>query len=102
MGSAVEARCVFGPDPASALVYSLVPDEHAAQLSVSWLSGSLTIRAPLPLIQQWNDSDMVGMERTWRQTEDARLRVLVEKDFSCLKPRDDGEDLDTFPNPEAT
>jgi hypothetical protein len=66
------------------------------------MAGALTIHAPLSHVQEWRGTDLVGMERTWQQVEDAQLRVLIEKDFSCLKPRDDGEDLDAFPNPQAT
>ncbi|MGB1699076.1 MAG: DUF7009 family protein, partial [Nannocystaceae bacterium] len=71
------------------------------EVDVRWTPGVLEVRAPLALVRQWNDTERVGMERTWRQAEGAELRVLVEKDFSCLKPRDDGDDLDTFPNPQA-
>jgi hypothetical protein len=86
-GSAVEGRCVFGPDPANALTYTFLPDTKVTQLETSWGGGTLTVRAPISLVEQWNDSDLVGMERTWRQSDHEELTVLVEKDFSCLKPR---------------
>jgi hypothetical protein len=101
-GSAVEGRCVFGPDPANALTYTFLPDTKVTQLETSWGGGTLTVRAPISLVEQWNDSDLVGMERTWRQSDHEELTVLVEKDFSCLKPREGGDDLDTFPHPQST
>lgn len=100
-GDAVEGRCVIGPDPANALTYTFVPDANVTQLETSWRGGILAVRAPSSLIEEWNTSDLVGMERTSRHVDDEELTVLVEKDFSCLKPRDGGDDVDTFPHPQS-
>lgn len=46
--------------------------------------------------ERWARSDEVGIEGA----QDA-LRILIEKDWSCLKPRDGEDDADAFPHPRG-
>ena len=85
----------------STFSYSLNP---AADLNARQVSGAtgtqLEIEVPAARAQVWAESDEVGF------TGDAAVRigeldVLIEKDFTCITPRDGEEELDTFPNPNA-
>ena len=100
-GEVVEGRCAFTPDVAHTLRYQLVPSPDVQQLEARFAEGLITVLAATKLVERWARSDAeVGMSRGG-DVEGAGVAILVEKDFSCLKPREGGEDLDTFPNPAA-
>ncbi len=74
--------------------------ERGAALSVDADGAhSLTITVPLFESKSWaEDETKVGLSgaEPFRIDE---LEVLVEKDFTCVTPREGEEELDTFPNP---
>ena len=57
----------------------------------------IVVTLPAPAVKAWAESDDVSIA-----AEHGPLSILVEKDFSCLKPRDGDDDADTFPHPQAT
>ena len=63
--------------------------------------GVLRVDVPRPLAREWCDTDRVGLDGM--QAVGTRgVRILVEKDWSCLKPREDEDDADAYPHPLAT
>ena len=52
------------------------------------------------LAKQWVESDQVGLEGEQSLGSANVLKILVEKDFTCLTKRKGDEDLDTFPHPQ--
>ena len=49
---------------------------------------------PIEIANQWTDSEEISLEGN-----DGELRLLIEKDFVCLKPRKDEDESDNFPHP---
>lgn len=94
----VEDRIGFGGD--SALVYRIKRDPQGAQLKASFAQGAIEVSVPAEAARQWCDSEEVGLSNA-QNNEGAGLRILVEKDFACLKPRTDEDESDQFPHPQA-
>ena len=61
----------------------------------------LTVRVPGMDIQNWADSDRVSIDSEQILDDGERLRILVEKDFHCLAPREGEDESDMFPHPDA-
>ena len=61
----------------------------------------LTVRVPVLDIQNWADSDRVSIDSEQILDDGERLRILVEKDFHCLAPREGEDESDMFPHPDA-
>lgn len=94
----VEARVHF---PAgAALAYALCQDAHAAGLEAAFADGVVTVTVPAALAQTWAASDRVALSGEQPLAEGV-LRILVEKDFACLAPREGEDDADAFPHPLA-
>jgi hypothetical protein len=61
----------------------------------------LTVRVPQTDIRQWVESDKVSIASEQNLDDGGHLKILVEKDFACLAPRDGEDESDMFPNPDA-
>ena len=60
----------------------------------------VTVRLPETTVLAWANSDQVSIKGEQRLDDDS-LSILVEKDFTCLVPREGEDDSDMFPHPEA-
>lgn len=60
----------------------------------------ITVRLPETTVLAWANSDQVSIKGEQLLDDDA-LTILVEKDFTCLVPREGEDDSDMFPHPEA-
>lgn len=88
---------------ASRLVYAIrlvdLPAERtlAARLSTTPDESRIEVHVGVETGRAWARSDAVGIEGV-----DGPLRLLVEKDYACLKERPHEDDGDAFPNPAKT
>ena len=98
----VQETIHFGPEPQARLAYVLRSDPRVEVLDVHYEPGRIVVRAPKSVIEAWAGSDRVSLTGEQRLGGDARLDILVEKDFQCVVPREGEEDLDGFPNPAVT
>ena len=55
----------------------------------------LVVSVPAAVVRDFCDTDRVGFEET-----NGGVRILVEKDWQCLAPRDEDES-DAFPHPRT-
>ncbi|QJB34967.1 hypothetical protein HF329_28130 [Chitinophaga oryzae] len=55
---------------------------------------------PAERLQGWYAPDQVGFELILPNPDGSELKVLVEKDFQCLSPRNE-DDSQAFENPNA-
>ena len=94
----VEDRIRFGAD--SALVYRLSREEQGDQLTASFAQDAIEVHVPPTAARRWCSSDEVTLAGV-QNKGGADLRILVEKDFACLKPREDEDESDHFPHPQA-
>ena len=61
----------------------------------------LTVRIPILDIQNWAGSEQVSIDSQQGLDDGEQLRILVEKDFACLAPREGEDETDMFPHPDA-
>ncbi len=62
---------------------------------------AITVRLPETAVLAWANSEQVSIEGEHRLDDGEVLKILVEKDFACLAPRDGEDESDMFPHPEA-
>ncbi|MEM7077933.1 MAG: hypothetical protein AAF513_04800 [Pseudomonadota bacterium] len=99
-GGATIAECTRFPD-GNSLRYALVPGSRRhAELAAGEGGLEILIHVPHAEAQAWAGSDEVGFSGREPFTV-GPLQVLIEKDFTCITPREGEEETDTYPNPNA-
>ncbi|RMG94960.1 MAG: hypothetical protein D6705_14800 [Deltaproteobacteria bacterium] len=83
------------------LRYGLVPDEAAAMVQARLEGTTLAVHVPADQARAWAEGDTVGFGARQPEPEGRTLKILVEKDFACLAPREGEDDADAFPHPRA-
>ena len=89
--------------PESAFGYSLELSDNE-DMEASFENGSIAVSMPREIIPEWADTDLVTLYSEQKLSGDGMLKILVEKDFSCLEPghhRNCEDDEDTYPHPSA-
>ena len=61
----------------------------------------LTVRVPTMDIENWAASEQVAIRSEQVLSDGDPLKILIEKDFACLAPRDGEDEADMFPHPNA-
>lgn len=61
----------------------------------------LTVRVPQLDVQQWAESEQVSISSEQDLDESENLKILIEKDFACLAPREGEDESDLYPHPDA-
>ena len=61
----------------------------------------ITIRLPETTVLAWASTEQVSIQGEQMLDEGGTLKILVEKDFVCLTGRDDEDESDMYPHPEA-
>lgn len=61
----------------------------------------LTVRLPEMDVSQWAGSEQVSIKSEQLLDDGEQLKILVEKDFQCLAPREDEDEADMFPHPDV-
>jgi hypothetical protein len=92
----VEADTIIG---AQALHFCLKAKDIATATAKLEAFG-LHLSLPLQQVQQWTQTDQVGIEQELPNPDGSVLKILVEKDFKCLTDRDEDESQ-AFDNPLA-
>ena len=98
-GGTVEDQVRFGGG--AALVYRLRRDAGIDALRASFAQGAVEIQVPERSARDWVNSDQVTLAATQAIAPDAALRIVVEKDFACLAPREGEDESDHFANPSV-
>lgn len=98
-GGAGEETVEFGGEPAQHFIYALVPADNVETPTAVFDGGRITVFVPKRQAGDWARTNQIGIEAE-KMIDDAKmLRILIEKDFSCLEPRTGEEDADTFGHP---
>jgi hypothetical protein len=82
-----------------AFVYALVSSAEAEGLDARFEGSRLTVIAPAKLAISWAQGEEVGMSGERALDGGEPLRILVEKDFACVRPREGEDESDMFPHP---
>ena len=61
----------------------------------------ITVRVPETEVLAWASSNQVAMGGSLQLADGQALDILVEKDFSCLAPREGEDESDMFPHPSV-
>jgi hypothetical protein len=96
-GGTVEDQVRFGGG--AALVYRLKSDAKAGALTASFAQGAVEIRVPERSAREWANSNEVTLAGAQPIAAGDELRIVVEKDFACLAPREGEDESDNFANP---
>jgi hypothetical protein len=59
----------------------------------------MTVRIPENEIMQWVTTEQVSISAEQILDGGDLLKILIEKDFACLAPRDGEDESDMYPNP---
>ncbi len=97
----VEEVVEFGSGPNERFRYRLITDPTNQRIAAKVDVHSITVTIPSDAAAEWAATKQVGIEGEVNTGGCQMLRILVEKDFACLRSRAGEEDLDAFPHPGA-
>ncbi|HEX5462084.1 MAG TPA: hypothetical protein VFX20_19110 [Steroidobacteraceae bacterium] len=95
---AVEDRVSF--PGGAALRYRLRMDKNSNVISSSYVQNLIEIIVPEAQAQHWYGTDLVTLSATG-PVATGEQRIVLEKDWACLAPREGEDESDNFPHPEA-
>ncbi len=61
---------------------------------------ALTVMLPEAAVNQWASTEQVSIAADEALDDGDVLKILVEKDFSCLAPREGEDEADMYPHPQ--
>ncbi len=96
----VEEKIAFGQLTKDAMVYSLKKSESNTSFA-TYSSEGIMVFVPNKEAENWVNTDQVGIEGSYDLGNGDVLKILVEKDFQCLKVRPGEDESDNFPNPDV-
>jgi hypothetical protein len=85
--------------PTQVLVYRLKRTKSAATLGASFVNGEVEIQVPVSIAREWCATELVTLAHVQSHGE-VQLRIVVEKDYACLAPREDEDESDNFRHPK--
>ena len=94
-GNSVEASLFFEPK----FKYK-IEVQTIDKIACNYEDNSLVISLPSQEVRAWVGSEQVGIRGIQILENGDEIKILVEKDFRCLVPRGEEEDLDTFTHPK--
>ncbi len=97
---AVAAHTRFPYGATFTYVFEALPNGAAA--SASYSEDCMAVGLPAAEISAWaNDDTAISLRGEVQLSDGNRLKLLVEKDFTCLTHRCDEDQSDLYPNPES-
>lgn len=96
-----EESCNFSLENDQQLKYRLERNSSLNNPSAQMDKGTISVYLPAEEANRWASGNEVGIEYLKNPGTEHELRILVEKDFQCLKPRAEEDEADNFPNPQA-
>lgn len=94
----VEDRVTFAGG--TALRYRLRVDGNISDISASYDQNVIEILLPGTLADRWCATDLVTLSAS-ETTGEGELRIVLEKDWACLTPREGEDESDNFPHPRS-
>ena len=94
----VEESVQFSANPDDRLFY-VVETSHEIESARAWgANRRIGVTLPQSAALSWAETDQIGIENLQPIADTSMLRIVVEKDFQCLRPRSDEDESDNFPN----
>jgi hypothetical protein len=88
--------------PQNALNYSVDVSEQAKEITAHFENGDIKVEIPKALANEWIETERIGLENEQIIDEGLRLKIVLEKDFSCPERPLDPDNADAFPNPKSS
>jgi hypothetical protein len=89
----VEEKTDFGNG--QVFVYAVAVSTDLETVAADFQTGQMNISIPQTIAETWANGEEIGISANQNS-----LKLLIEKDFTCLIPRNTAEDADTFPHPK--
>jgi hypothetical protein len=80
--------------------YGIEVKSGGGDVAAEFAAGSLRVLLPRARVDRWLDDNEVAIEAQQPIGNGETLRILVEKDYTCLAPRAGEDDSDLFVNPQ--
>jgi len=81
--------------------YSLESSPASVNPAAFFSESEIIVRLPETTVLAWATSEQVSIDGDQVLVDGEKLSILVEKDFICLTGRDDEDESDMYPHPEA-
>lgn len=81
--------------------YSVESSPASVAPSACYAADGMVVRLPESLVLSWAATEQVSLEGEQALDGGRVLKILVEKDFACLAPREGEDETDMFPHPDA-
>ena len=95
----VRQHVAFGPG--RRLTYEL-RTVAGGRVGASYDDEHIRVTLPRAVAERWQAPDEVSIRGEQELPGGESLKILVEKDFQCLVPREDEDQSGLFPNPEKS
>ena len=82
------------------LAYQLRISDDNNSISATYSSNLIQILVPRALAERWCATDLVTFSASQALTA-GELRIVLEKDWACLAPREGEDEADNFPHPDS-
>ena len=86
--------------PGGERVSYLLVGSAVENTEIEYKDNRISISVPTEILTIWANSDEVSLLYELSLDHDNVLKLLIEKDFTCLTPREDEDESDLFPHPE--
>lgn len=96
----IESIVQLSASPEGHFTYALESSARCSNVEVNYTDQALSVALPASVVREWASTEQVGIERVHPIGIDRELKISVEKDFKCLRPRPGENEVDRFPNPE--
>ena len=94
----VRGRVIFAGS--NTFEYVLESSPATVKPEAHFSNNALTVRIPENDIQQWSTTEQVSIAAEQILDGGGHLKILIEKDFACLAPRDGEDEGDMYPHPQ--
>jgi hypothetical protein len=81
--------------------YALHSSTESGDCKATISSNRLTVSVPESAINRWSNSEDVSISAQQPLGDEGHLSILIEKDFTCLAPREGEDESDMYPHPES-
>lgn len=88
--------------PRNALNYSVDISDERSEITAHFENGDIKVEIPKVLANEWIETGQIGLENEQFIDDNLRLKIVLEKDFSCPERPLDPDNADAFPNPSAS
>ena len=81
--------------------YCVESSPASVSIAAFFSDNEISVRLPETSVLAWANSEQVSISGEQVLADGDQLKILVEKDFVCLTNREDEDESDMYPHPEA-